>query len=808
MDGDEIEIVYLFRARWRAIVAAGGGGLLCAVVLMLLVAPRFNARGVLYLGDADSPASALEGSAASNILGFLSGMHNDIQTQVELISTEEAVERAVLASGLNSPVAREGDAVPSFGRWALFEGKEIDAYAPRPGDVEARFAAFSRPGQISGKFLIIVGGGGQFSLYRQKNFLFFFPEIDLENPVLTGTLGRPASGGGVRLLLQATDPARPPQKGERFLLRLHSAQDMVEAMLKSKNALRVEAGGTTSQQTKVATINFRSNNPYTGVKFVNEVMDGFIAQQLAWKSESASYTEKFLDSQLENVQNLLLQADQNLADYQSQTGLIDLPSNSKALIDRLSDYETQKTALILKGKALEQLSRAMSRSEKSLNPFLISQTDDAVLEKLSSDLADADTKLQQLRAQFTADAPEVKIQTAAVQNVTKAIRTLVANDEDLNRSAIQSLQNTIDLFDGQLRSVPGQALKVVALTRASEVYSQLFILLTQKKEEAQISKVSTITNTRVVERSQLPLKQIFPNVIVFILGGAFLGGFLRSTAMILTLFLSRSFHSEDQIRRLVDLPVYGLVPQHGRGAARVFQSGRQGVFGEALRLIRGNIYRSTTSNTPRAILMTSAGPGEGKSLIAANLAKSLADDGHRVVVVDCDLRKPTLHEVTKQPQSPGLSDWLTRGARPALRIPEGERFSVLTSGVVPPNPGELFNTPDMEKILNELKKDFEFTIIDTPPFPLVSDCLPLLKGADLVLSVVCVGRTVRKTLDMHNSFLATEKVSHGMVVNMVHVEGYGGYYYSGGYGQPPAAGKGRILLRALGKMLRRRGTFS
>jgi tyrosine-protein kinase Etk/Wzc len=774
VDIDLGEIGRTVSRQWRKVAIITALATVFAVCYVLFARPQFTVDGSLYLGDAQSGGNAAQ--ALSSGPNFLSDFQSvsDVETQIELIQSKALLEQAILETGLNSPITREGTPQLNFWKWRLFHGKAIAAFGPNPGDIEALFATFAAPVSQTATFTVVVGDGGSYRIIEPQGWGF------AKKTVLTGVLGQPASGGGLSLLMKPAIDGALPATGSRFVLKV-SPVETVFTNLSSSGALSVSAGGTVTEPTKVANIEFQWDNPYTARRLVDQLMRDFIATQLAWKTESASTMQNFVANQLNNVRASLTNADQNLAKYQSQTGILDVPENARSLIDRLSNYEVQRTSALLQQAALRQLSTEIAHPSKSLNPYLVSQTNDPVLGLLAGQLASAETQLQALSTQFTDNTTEVQIQAASVAKIEDSIRTLVNNNLAMANGNLANIDRLVAQFEAQIKTMPSESLQVISLTRASDVFGQLYVLLMEKGEEAEVAKAATIVNTRIVTPAEIPLTATKPKATTTVLLGMLLGLFAGVAAVLGQRALSGRFQSDDEIRRLVPLPVYGFLPLQSRNeiATGIFAIHQQTPFAEAFRLLRSNLYQSTISQSLRVVAITSATIADGKTTVAANLAKILAADGKDVILVDGDLGRGSLHEVLKINQAPGLTEWLITGVQPKFQKVAEQRFVVLSAGVAPPNPSELLNVPRLSEIIEVLRASFDFVIVDCPPLPAVSDSMTLGRLADIILSVVRVENTPRRSFAMHNETLGALDRRHGMIINGVSGSSYGyGYGYS------------------------------
>ena len=737
---------------------------LLSIALALHAVPKFTTTGVLYLGDAQNGQQSQQQNQANN-LSFLADFtsNSDIETSVGLIQSHAVIEQSILETGLNSPVTSASQGSMRYWKWRFMYGTAVSAYSPDPTGVQASFASFADPIKGPLKFKIKFGENGQYEITEGGGW-FKAPTL-----ILNGVLGQPAAGGGLRLLLKPVVPGTTPAAGAVFTVSVTSAQAMAESIIKG-TALKVVAGGTVVLPTKVVTLTLLWPNPYDGTRFVNQLMQDFIATQLVWKTESASSTEKFVKDQLSSVERSLANADQAISDFQSKSGIVGVEDeNSKELVDELYQYQTQRTALQIQKDALQKLAGEINHTDKGeLNPYLVSQASDLVLSNLISNLAGAEVQLEALRVQFTADSPQLKVQQATVDKLQSSVQTIVNNDLAAVTENLRSTDVQIAQFQDRMSKLPGEQQEIIRLQRSSDVLGKLYVVLMEEEEQAEVSKAATIMNTRIVSAAEVPLVATSPNPLQSVLIGVLLGLFAGIGFAFGGRLLSNRFQTEDEIKARFKLPVFGVIPaRQPSRAAGILATDMQSRFAESLRFVRNNLYLASTGKSSQVILITSASDADGKTTIAANLAKCLASDNKRVLLIDADLHSGRAYEALKVAQSPGLTEWILNNQKPDYRIIAGERFKILPSGVLPHNPSEVLNDPAFSQIISGLKQEFDYILLDSPPLPGVSDGMTLGNYADMILSIVGVGHTQRDLFASHVYELSKLRRVHGLIINAV-----------------------------------------
>lgn len=777
---DVSQFLRTLRRRARTVLLltalAGGGALLHA----LFAAPQFTAQGALYLGETAHGDTGGDDSAGPVNL-FAYSTQSDVETQIELLTTGTLIERAILETGLNTTLRPAGKPPLTYWRWLVFHGGNTTSFLPGPQTLQVVNAT------LTGHYRLITGPDNSYKLYAAGGL------FHAATPVLTGTIGQAAWSPAGTLLVRFAQPdedsaapsslappaATPAQVKSGLSYRLDIAAPDALAKYLTNGALSVNAGGQPTQPTQLATLQFRWSDPYQAKLFINQMMQDYIATQLQWKTEAATVTETFVTNQLAKVSQQSAEADRSLSNYQAQTGVIDPQQSAQAAVTQMGALQTQRGALMLKLQSLQQLHDQLSAGGDVGNQYLVSQADDPVLAALSTSLVQAEMKMSELGAEYIPTAPNMKIQAAQVAELRTATSTLIRNDMRAAERNLTDIDKLIASYRDDLQSQPAESLKVDALKRTADQLGQLNELLTQKAEQAQISEAATIIDTRIVTPSQLPLGATSPRLMITVIAGALAGLIAGIVLALAQNGFSGRYESEEQIRRSIALPVYGAVPRQtpalpaGTSRTSLSLPGSFNAFSEAFQLIKRNIYRATDPRRATTILVISANSQDGKTTIAANLAQSLADDGKRVLLLNCDIYASRLPNMAHLADRPGLTDWVHTGVRSPMPFWPGGDFRVLLAGRAWSTSKIRLNEPALAMIIQTLTAEFDYLVLDSPPLPIVSDGLLLGRFADLILSVVNVSHTMRRAFELHKELIETLDKPHALIINGADVSSYG-----------------------------------
>lgn len=325
-------------------------------------------------------------------------------------------------------------------------------------------------------------------------------------------------------------------------------------------------------------------------------------------------------------------------------------------------------------------------------------------------------------------------------------------------------------------------------------YQSSYTTLLGKYEDLRLAELQSTDSITVVEDAEEPAQPIRPRVLVNTLLAAIVGAMLALGVIFLIEYLDDRIKSPQDLYAVLDAPILGTIARmegskRGRGRrqqttnredALIAASHPRHPIAESFRRLRTNLRFSGVNEPIRTLLLTSATPAEGKTTTAANLGTVVAQAGHRVVLIDADLRKPQLHKIFGLTKGPGLTDALLSGGESSffLRDTKVPNLRVLTCGSIPPNPAELLGSKPMQRILEQLQHEVDFIIIDAPPLLAVTDAQILSGLVQGVLLVVDTSTTNRGlVVSAATSLLQVDARLIGVVLNQMTRSARSYYYY-------------------------------
>ena len=544
------------------------------------------------------------------------------------------------------------------------------------------------------------------------------------------------------------------------------------------------------------------------------------------KREQASSTRKFIEEQLPKVEGELRKDEEALMAFKAQNQVVSLSDEAKELLVRTTQVGTEHATAQAERQAAEQRLTAIKEQMKTQRASVvpsITTTTSAWADDLRKMLLSQQVEYTNLLVKgYTKDHPQMKKLAAEIeatkQKLTSEVLRVAQGESmenpmsrvaDLSREALTleidiqtdstreaSLGAILSTYDRQMERLPNKELQLARLTRSQQVNDNIYRLLLEKYEEARITEAGKIGNVRILDPARLPKFPVKPRKLLNLLMALIVGGVGATFLAAFLEQLDKSLKTPEEAENIVGLPVIGLIPSIGElnGKAKTSRdiieqiSSRlvthfvpRSPVAEAYRTIRTNLSFSRPDSPPKNILVTSAAPHEGKSTTAANLAITLAQMGTKTLLVDSDLRRPTLGRIFNIEGKEGLTELLIgKGSLEALVRPTGiPNLFLLPSGHLPPNPSELLGSQRMKDLMAEISRRYEMAFLDSPPVVAVTDPAVLSQNTDGVVLVVESGTTDREAVLRARTLLDNVKANLlGIVMNNVQIENtYGSYHY-------------------------------
>jgi capsular exopolysaccharide synthesis family protein len=413
--------------------------------------------------------------------------------------------------------------------------------------------------------------------------------------------------------------------------------------------------------------------------------------------------------------------------------------------------------------------------------------DDPTLVKMVGDLGEAEQRRLSMLQTITETNPLVTALDDQINALKNGINSSIKNFKQGLEITKNQLRQRNSQFESSISRVPSQERGLLDVMRQQHLQDTLYMYLLQKREEVGMKLASGVPDSRTIDKvrsSRVPVKPI--KSIIYLL--FFIVGFVIPIAIIyvrdlLNFRISRRY----DIEKITPTPIIAEVSQSNDPGSLLVSSKPRSMVAEQIRALRTNLQFVIPKENQKVILFTSSMSGEGKSFISLNLGASVAMSGKKVVILELDLRKPKLHSGLAISNTNGLSNYLIgqAGIGEILKpVEQQKNYYIITSGPIPPNPAELLVNGQIEILIEELKKQFDYIVLDAPPVGLVTDAQILGRFADVTFFIVRHGYTAKNQIYAIDNLYRTRKFNNlNIIINSVELArtygygyGYGGYY--------------------------------
>lgn len=541
----------------------------------------------------------------------------------------------------------------------------------------------------------------------------------------------------------------------------------------------------------------------------NALANGFIEAQLEASMNMSILATTWMNSRMGELRTKLKEAEGRLQAFRERENLVDIggvasvsAAELSATSDRMIDARRQRAEAQSQYRQVESM-RSGGWKKLATIPAVLGHP---LIQQFKADEARARAKVDELSKRYGTRHPALEAArsdlSAASGSLRGQVEQIVAGIERNYQLAVaneNSLRASVESNKAQIQNISRKEFEVRELMREVEANRILYDTFVTRLKETTATADLESANARVVDPAVLPSAPIRP-MKGLIVGLSGILALVCSVGITLLLqILNNTFKSIEDVENKLNLPVLGILPliknRQRSQIAHLFTSDEDKSFSESIRTIRTALVLSGMNGAHRILMVTSSLPGEGKSTVAANLAYAFGQM-ERVLLIDADLRRPTLAKNFKFPVgTPGLANLIAGTAKTDDCIKTIEGIDMMCAGAVPPNPLELLSSERFAKLIEQLKSRYDRVIIDSPPIQAVSDATILATHADAQIYVIKSEATpIPLAQKGVGQLLQTNSPVTGVVLNQVDVKRaqkhgyhYGGYYDYYGYSKPQKA---------------------
>ncbi len=757
-------IAFRYLPFWPIFVITIFTSLLISFIYIHYQTPIFEANATILLKDQKS------GATDANVLealGVTSNSAKTVENEIEVLKSRTLVREVAREMGLYAQVYSKGTL------------RDIMVY-PNP----VKFIALN-PDQLLNSPNVPIS----FKYIAQNYVVIGKIKYPLKVPVTTPY--------GQFIIQPTAEIERYSESSakENYYLQIRSVKAAGNAIL---GALSVALA---AKQSSLIGLKLADQVPARAEDVLNSLIHVYNKAGIDDKNKTVANTLDFINNRLVTVTKDLTDVEGNLQQYKSAQGIVSLPDQGKLYLDNVQTKDQSLSQITVQLDVLNEIEKYIQK--KADNPGIVPATlgvTDIVLNNLLEKLYTAELTLESQRQVSGENSPAI----AALQaQITQLKSSLLENirSQRVNLIASQnSLQSQINQTSGMLKKVPQRERELLEITRQQSIKNAIYTFLLQKREDAEISYASAVADSRVVNYAESGGSPIKPIAINIYLIGLAIGLFLGVAFVLIREQFNREVLFRSDIEKETGATVLAEIMHDDSGEALVIKDGKRTVIAEQLRALRTSLNYIGLHGERKVILLTSSISGEGKSFMGVNMSVSLSLTGKKVVLLEFDLRKPKVSKMLDIQQQPGISEYLAglasyediQRSMEAKKIPN---LCILPAGAIPPNPTELMLNGKLDTLVDQLKRDFDYILIDSPPVGLVTDAKILDKYSDACLYMVRHNYTPKHFLGLVEQLYVNRELTNiNIVFNGLKSRGvlkggagygssYGyGYSYGGGYG--------------------------
>ena len=532
---------------------------------------------------------------------------------------------------------------------------------------------------------------------------------------------------------------------------------------------------------------FTGENRRLTIDFLNNFIQAYLDDNLSKKNKIALNTIDFIDSQISEISDSLTISESKLRDYRSAHQVTDLSYQGQQALEAMREIENERTTLQVQERYYNYVLDYMEKNQdmSSLSPPSAANVVDPIMNSLVLELF----ALNSERATILSNNAEKNLFLGQIENKIRLQKQAIIENVKNSLNTLNLTQNELDYREGKLSGeisrLPRTELNMVSMQRQFNLTDQIYTFLLEKKAEAAIAMASNYPDYEILEPARdITASIIAPRSSLNWIIALFMAFMIPTLYIILRNFFNEKITSVRDVERIIGQPVMNLIYKNYYKSESVVKDYPGSSIAESFRNLRSSLFLKFRSEPHKVLMVTSSQPQDGKSFVSSNLAASIASVGHKTVLIDADLRRPTLHEKLKIVNSVGLSNYMVRNvsSKEILRKTDIDNLWFIPAGPILPNSSELIESGVLDELIEELKGNFDYVIIDSTPAGLVADASLMVKYASFIL-LVCRNEYTRKDVftDVLNLFRTNNISDFDIVFNDLNLKKsrYGRYdnYY-------------------------------
>jgi tyrosine-protein kinase Etk/Wzc len=498
----------------------------------------------------------------------------------------------------------------------------------------------------------------------------------------------------------------------------------------------------------IITVQFSGESKEMTINFLNKFLESYLDHNLVKKNKMAISTINFIDSQISEISDSLVLSESKLRNFKSANQVMDVSFQAQRKYEEMTQIQTARSNLEVQQRYYNYVINYF-RTNKDMSaifPPSAMNVSDPIMTQLITELL----SLNAQRSAISSNNNEKNLFIGQIENKIKtqkqAILENVTNNLNTLNLSLNELNYRADKLSKEISKLPKTELNMVSMQRKFNLNGAMYTFLLQKRSEAAITLASNYPDYEIMEPArEVTARIVSPNIKLNYLLALFIALLIPSLYIFIIDFFNTKISSLYDLEHLINRSILGIIYNNQYKSEIVVVEYPKSAISESFRNIRSILFMKLKPEPFKVILVTSSQPQEGKSFISFNLAASIASVGYKTIIIDGDLRRPTMHNKFKLDNSLGITNYMDRRSsiNNIIKSTFLDNLSFIPAGPLMPNPTEFIESGALDELFISLKKEYEYIIIDSTPVGLVADATMMMKYASQVL-LICRHNNTRK----------------------------------------------------------------
>lgn len=709
-----------------------------AAIYLRYTLPKYEVKTSVLFKD-DSKGS---GSVEMNVFNDMSiiTQKNNIDNILELLKNSVIIEKTVTELGLYTsytsintiPLIQKTGInryFPNFGRYRekVLYGDECPVLISLPDSTLKYFT-----GQVVFEVLMHPYGLYEFSgTYAEKKFNIKASFSDKKVMLPFGVVN--IKRGNIKL-----------SKDMLIEVAIHQPSNVANYFLSQMKMVLASKTGS------VVDLSFICSNENLGKDFIRKFIEVYNREEMNEKIEMANKTSQLIEEHLNALSSELSSVESQAEKYKQSQGITDLASQSDLFNNQTADVEQKRLEIETQLAIVSDLNNYIQNSANrdQLIPSN-SGINSGNLNNLVSDYNRLILERNRLSRIASGSNQAMIDLTNQIETMYNTVQSSMQNERKNLQIARRDLLSKYNQTSARIRAIPRQERQYTEIKRQQGVREELFLYLLQKKEEKYMNMSSVVPSSKLIDNVH-SLGPVSPRKNIILLSSLLIGLLIPVIGIKVRDLLRYQIENKEELEEISIVPVLGEIPRTDQSGKVLVKENNTDIFTEMVRLLRANLLFVMDNPDKKVINMLSSVSGEGKTFVTINLAISLALLEKKVLIIELDVRKPRLAEYIGIENKSGITLFLSGQINQNELIKPTDihpNLSIITAGTIPPNPNELLAKPALDMLIDDLRHQFDYIVIDTAPIGVVSDSFLLNRLTDVTLYVVRAEFTPKKDIE-------------------------------------------------------------